>query len=100
MDNETRRIIQDDSWDYAFLLGKSSLVLAYLEFMYTGIIELIQFTAPRGGEGILFLPWAYREGFAEAGLENYVEIQVDVTETYLELADDFDVMIVPPGIAW
>lgn len=100
LNEETINTIQEDNWDYVILQEKSSLPVLDRDLMYLGISELIQYIAPQGAETVIFLPWAYRNGFSKAGLENYESMQAQVTETYLDLADDFVVTIAPVGIAW
>ena len=100
VDPETKKIIQENHWDYVILQEKSALSIVDRDLMTLGVNELKQYIVAQDAEAILFLPWAYKAGFSEAGLENYEAMQSKVTANYLDLADNFGLTVAPVGIAW
>ncbi len=99
-DPETRKVLDSQSWDYVILQEKSNLPILDKEEMAQGIRQLNELTAAQGTKNILFMPWAYRDGFPAAELEDYQAMQSLVANAYLAVAADFELSVAPVGIVW
>lgn len=99
-DQQTREAIQNKNWDYIILQEKSSLPFLNPEMIADGISQVMEITAAQDADLILFLPWAYRAGFPEAGLEDYQAMQSKTGDIYLELGRKFGILVAPVGFAW
>lgn len=99
----TRSILENQSWDYVVLQEKSGIpaLVAEREAMMSPYIRQInELIKAKGGETILFMTWAYRDGFLEAGLPDFDTMQDEVAAWYFAIADEHDLLVAPVGVAW
>ncbi len=99
----TRSILENQSWDYVVLQEKSeipALVAEREEMMSPHIRQINELIKAKGGETILFMTWAYRDGFLEAGLPDFDAMQDEVAAGYFTIADELDLAVAPVGVAW
>ena len=99
-DPETRKVLDSQSWDYVILQEKSNLPILDKEEMTHGVRQLNELTAGHGTKTILFMPWAYRDGFPAAELDDYQAMQSLVANVYLAVAAEFELSVAPVGIVW
>ena len=100
LDEETTGLIQSQRWDYIILQEKSSLPIVDIQSMEMGIRQLDELAREQGANTILFMPWGYEAGFPQAGLDDYQEMQSKISDSYLTIAQDSDMLVVPVGLAW
>jgi hypothetical protein len=99
----TRSVLESQSWDFVVLQEKSdipALVAEREEKMFPYIQQLNEAIRAKGGKTILFMPWAYRDGFSEAGLPDYSAMQEEVAAGYFAIADELDLFVAPVGVVW
>lgn len=102
-DNSTRSALESQRWDYVILQEKSDFPISQVDResqMYPSIRLLNELAAAQGAETILFMPWAYRDGFPEFGLSDYLAMQAEVANAYIEIADELGLRVAPVGLAW
>ena len=102
-DSATRSALESQSWDYVILQEQSDFPVSQSDRernMYPSIRQFKEWAAAKGAETILFMPWAYRDGFPMSGLADYQEMQAEVANAYLEIADELDLRVAPVGLAW
>ena len=102
-DPETNAVLQGQRWDYVILQEKSDLPVLSGEKegkMYLGVRQLNQLAVEQSAETVLFMPWAYRDGFPSAGLIDYPAMQSSVANAYMAIAREFDLSVAPVGIVW
>ena len=93
-------VFKANNWDYVILQEKSSLPVVDMKLMEQGVSKLIELAEEHDAEIVLFMPWAYRAGYPEAGMADYHAMQSKVAETYQDLAREFDISLAPVGLAW
>jgi hypothetical protein len=99
-DQETTGLIKSQRWDYIILQEKSSSPIQDVQAMEMGIRQLEELAAEQGANTILFMPWGYEAGFPQAGLDDYQEMQLKISDSYLIIGRDLDIPVVPVGLAW
>ncbi|MGB3702424.1 MAG: DUF4886 domain-containing protein [Anaerolineales bacterium] len=102
-DPETRTVIGGQKWDYIILQEKSDIPIIDGGIdgqMYQGVQQINDLAAAQGAKTILFMPWAYQDGFLAAGMADYQALQSTVANAYLDVAQEFDLSITPVGIVW
>jgi hypothetical protein len=99
-DPGTQKILQDREWDLIILQEKSDLPVLNADLMAAGAQQLTELAQAQGADTILFMPWAYQDGFPAAGLPDYQVMQSRVADSYLGLAKDLGISAAPVGIAW
>lgn len=102
-DAETRTILESQKWDFVILQEKSdipALVADREELMYPSVRQLNQTINEMGGKTILFMSWAYRDGFSEAGFPDHSAMQKEVATGYFTIADELDLLVAHVGLAW
>jgi hypothetical protein len=53
-----------------------------------------------GGQPVLFMTWAHRDGLSDAGLPDYASMQRAIDDAYLGLATELGVPVAPVGYLW
>ncbi len=100
---KTSNIIRQRPWDYVVLQEQSvipSNVVEREQSMYPAIRKLNTEIENVGSDTILFLTWAKREGMPQSGFNSYGEMQREITNGYLEIANEVNVIVAPVGEAW
>jgi hypothetical protein len=103
----TTNLIRERDWDYVVLQGGASS-LAYPQgaqySVYLAVRDLAR-KAREGGTGtrvIYMMPWAFEDGmlWVEGRTEDYAQMQLDIREEALDLAEDLDLTLAPVGMAF
>jgi hypothetical protein len=68
--------------------------------MYPAARVLVRKIRDIGATPILFVTWAHRDGWPEAGLQNYESMQFQIDNGYLGIAQELNVPESPVGFAW
>ena len=102
-DSSTRSIIESQSWDLVVLQEKSdipALIAEREEKMCPNVRQLNDLVKVQGAKTILFMHWAYQDGYPAVGLLDYQAMQDEVALGYLAIADELDLLVAPVGITW
>ena len=100
---ETLDQLASTSWTFVILQEQSQIpaLRAYrAREMYPAARELVSKIRENGATPILFLTWAHRDGWPIQGMKDYVSMQMEINEGYMEIAEELDVTIAPVGSAW
>lgn len=95
--------IKQRKWDLVVLQEQSdypAVAAQRQELVFPAARLLSGRVRETGATPILFMTWGRREGFPEAGLKTYAEMQAQVEAGYMEIADDLKAMVAPVGMAW
>ena len=68
--------------------------------MYPAARLLVHRVQGAGAEPVLFVTWAYRDGWPEDGLPGFEGMQTQIDAGYRTIADELHVGVVPVGDAW
>jgi hypothetical protein len=100
---ETIEMIRGQSWHYVILQEQSVIPANPADreaHMYPAVRDLNAEIQDSGGETFLFLTWGRQGGIPELGYVNFSEMQDALTEGYLGIADELDILVAPVGEAW
>jgi hypothetical protein len=68
--------------------------------MYPAARILVRRIEDDGAAPILFLTWAHRDGWPENGLRTYEDMQFQIDQGYLGIAQELNAPVAPVGAAW
>ena len=91
------------TWQYVVLQEQSDLPAfeaERLEFTYPPLLVFKDRLAEIGTTPLLFMTWGRKDGLPKEGLPAYADMQAALEKGYLEMAEFFQWMVVPVGIAW
>jgi len=98
--------INSQGWDYVVLQGNSAYVSKekwhqYLVPYLTGFRQIIKDHYDKTSI-IYMMPWAYLDGltFIEGETDTYKEMQLNIYNNSIEIAQSIDISIAPAGWAW
>lgn len=93
--------IQNGSWDYVVLQEQSivpTMIDERTQHMYPSIRAFNQLLTKQGAQPILFMTWGRRNAVNQ--FANYTEMQTNVSEAYMGIANQLNMPVAPVGIAW
>ncbi|MCJ7535315.1 MAG: hypothetical protein MUO57_07265, partial [Anaerolineales bacterium] len=96
-DPETRTDIGRQKWDYIIFQEKSDIPIIDGGIdgqMYQGVQQINDLAAAQGAKKILFMPWAYQDGFPAAGMADYQALQSKVAKETENLLQEIAAEIV------
>ncbi|VAW15852.1 hypothetical protein MNBD_BACTEROID05-1201, partial [hydrothermal vent metagenome] len=99
----TLSMIGNEDWDYIVLQEQSTLPLFASnlgKFMIPATRILQEKAQQSGAKIILFMTWGRRDGFKRPGMQNYEQMQEKLSNAYLKVANDLQIMVAPIGVAW
>lgn len=102
-DGASRSMFEKQTWNFVILQEKSSFPVSQSERennMYPAIREWNDLVALQGGETILFMPWTYRDGYLDIGLDDYSQMQAEIANAHLEIGSELNLRSAPIGITW
>lgn len=103
VDQSIQVIIASQQWDYIVLQERSDIPVSQEVRegeMYPQIRQFNELARKNGAQIILFMPWAYQDGFPERGFPDYSSMQGEVALGYSHIAGELELPIAPVGIAW
>lgn len=90
-------------WDYV-VLQEQSLTPAVEQLrtsgMYPSARSLVQSIDQLGATPLFFLTWGYLNGSPDYGMPTYEEMQAQLIQGYLGIADELNTPVAPVGVAW
>ncbi len=95
----TARIISNGSWDFVVLQEQSVVNNPELG-MFSSVESLSELIHENDAEAILFMTWGRRDGLATSGYPDYLSMQSQVTQNYLEIGSALGLTVAPVGTAW
>ena len=99
----TQGMIDQREWDYVVLQEESdipTIVELRKEQMYPAIRTLEEKIGENGGITILFMTWGRRGGLPGDGYQDYLAMQAQVHDGYMEIANELELRVAPVGMAW
>ena len=100
---ETLDQIKSSQWNFV-VLQEQSLVPASEERrateMYPMVRTLVAKIKETGATPVLFVTWAHRGGWREVGLPGYENMQLQINEGYIGIAEEINAPLAPVGFAW
>jgi len=96
---ETIEKIEENDWDY-IVLQEKSVVSDPEDEMYPAVRELDRLIQNAGAETILFMTWGRENGLASAGFPDFKSMQVNISNNYINIADELSLSVAPVGTAW
>ena len=93
----------EQDWDYVILQEQSvipSIENERNQHMYPAVRLLHDKAKERGATLILFVTWGHRDGFPDAGFKDFDDMQAQLYASYMNIANELDVMVAPVGTAW
>ena len=100
---QTMDLLNSEKWDYAVMQEQSqipSVAQSRLYTMYPAARTLISDMVSRGIIPVFFLTWAHRDGWPENGMPLYADMQAQIDQGYLGIADNLNIPVAPVGEAW
>jgi hypothetical protein len=100
---QTLDLLNSEKWDYAILQEQSqipSVAQSRLYTMYPAARTLISDIVKRGIIPVFFLTWARRDGWPEYGMQSYADMQAQIDQGYLGIAEELHIPVAPVGEAW
>jgi len=100
---DTFQKLKAQQWDYVVLQEQSQIpaVENYRDqVMYPAVRTLVSKIKELGEQPYLFLTWGHRDGFPETNLQNYNDMQYQLSVGYGTIARELGVQVVPVGNAW
>jgi hypothetical protein len=100
--------LNDSKWDYVILQEQSRIPTfenMTEEVMYPNARKLDEMIKKADGQTVFFMTWAYKNGDNIDGGNIKVsttreEMQTQLANSYIKIADELDAMMAPVGIAW
>ncbi|NIM93904.1 MAG: hypothetical protein GTO18_09370 [Anaerolineales bacterium] len=103
LDNQkTMNYLQNEEWDYVVLqedMYMGARASDREEFMYPAIRALVEEIKKSGAETILFNTWVNPNPIYDGRMEDYFADQVLLTEGYLEIAQELNLLVAPVDAA-
>jgi hypothetical protein len=100
---ETLNTLTGLAWDYVVLQEQSqipSVEQSRTTSMYPAARSLVESIEQVGATPIFFLTWAHRDGYPENGMFTYEDMQTQISQGYLGIADELSVGVAPVGEVW
>ena len=100
---DVARTLASSRWSFVVLQEQSQVPAAAVSRaseMYPAAQSLATTIGATGARTMLFMTWAHRDGWPEAGLPDYASMQVQVDDGYLAVARDLGLPVAPVGAAW
>jgi hypothetical protein len=101
--SETLEKISASKWDFVALQEQSQIPAVDQSRdsqMYPAARFLVNQIIEAGGVPILFLTWAYRDGWPENGFPDSKSMQFQIDRGYLKIAHELSTAVAPVGYAW
>jgi hypothetical protein len=101
--SETLDKLNNSQWNYVVVQEQSQIpasMQARNQEMYPAARVLVRKIRDIGATPILFVTWAHRDGWPEAGMQNYESMQFQIDNGYLGIAQELNVPESPVGFAW
>ena len=95
--------LKGTQWNYVVLQEQSlipSVEDSFTALMIPAARTLITQIRQYKATPLLFITWAHRDGYPEAGLNSYEAMQFSIDNNYLRLGQGLNVASVPVGFAW
>ncbi|MGA2091354.1 MAG: DUF4886 domain-containing protein [Endomicrobiales bacterium] len=90
-------------WDFVVLQEQSvvpTIDASRDRGMYPAIRHFDGLLRGRGSKCVLFMTWGRRDGLAAARSKDYGEMQDKLEQSYMTIADELHMRVVPVGAAW
>jgi hypothetical protein len=100
---ETLDKLKSSKWDFVVLQEQSQIPAieqSRTDSMYPAARWLVRQIEQVGATPIFFLTWARRDGWPESGLQGYENMQFQIDQGYLGIAQELSVRVAPVGYAW
>ncbi len=101
--NGTLDKINSSKWDYVVLQEQSTIPafsVSRTQEMYPAARQLAGQIEAGGAEPVFFITWGHREGVPVQGLTTYAEMQSQIDQGYLLIAQELNLPVAPVGQAW
>ncbi|WP_143321308.1 DUF4886 domain-containing protein [Clostridium sp. HBUAS56010] len=97
--------LSDHTWDYVVMQENTGMALVGDTIMLSAVETLDELVRRAGGESVLFMTWAHKDGFSHKilGINNKntrEEMQTRMAQNYLNAAEELDLLTAPAGIAF
>lgn len=103
VDDRTTAKLEEQSWDYVILQEQSALPIIPGErdqSVVPAALKLDGAIREQGAETVLFLTWAYRDGYPQGGHDGYEAMQAALRDSYVGIAGELGASLAPVGAAW
>ena len=101
--SQTLDKVQFQKWDFIVLQEQSEIPAVQasrIQTMYPAVRQLVQRIRTAGAQPLLFMTWGHKDGDADFGLATYFEMQAQLSDGYMGIAQELNVPVVPVGSAW
>jgi hypothetical protein len=98
----TARTLASAQWTFVVLQEQSEIpsVSDRSATMYPAARELVSAIRRQGASPVFFETWAHEDGWPEAGLSDYHDMQVAIDDGYHEIAGEQSALLAPVGEEW
>lgn len=95
--------LKSSKWDFVVLQEQSQIPASEQSrtaIMYPAARWLVRQIEEQNAAPIFFMTWAHRDGWPENGIQGYENMQFQIDQGYLRIAQELGVRIAPAGAAW
>ena len=99
----TMKTIQDQKWDYVVLQEQSqvpSIPFEKVNEMYPAVRSMNIAIRQTGALPVLYMTWGRKNGCPEIGYSDYLTMQDQLTQGYMDIANELAIEVSPVGEAW